>query len=57
VLTLGTSAWLALTATWAPPSSDAPWGPLVVAWPVGACAALAASIAVSWRRRRRELRL
>ena len=29
-LTLGASLWLALTSTWAPPESDAPWGPLVV---------------------------
>jgi hypothetical protein len=56
-LTLGTSLWLALTADWAPPSSDAPWGALIVAWPLGACAALAAWIGVSWLRRRRELRL
>jgi hypothetical protein len=56
-LTLGASAWLALTAEWAPPESDAPWGPAVALWPSGACAALAAWISVGWWRRRRELRL
>ena len=63
-LTVATSAWLALTATWAPPDSDAPWGPLVAAWPstTWACVtalaiALGALIAVDWQRRRRELRL
>jgi hypothetical protein len=50
-LTVGTSAWLALTAEWAPPSSDAPWGPLIVAFPVGAALALVAwLVAVWWRR-------
>jgi hypothetical protein len=56
-LTLGTSAWLALTATWAPPDSDAPWGPLVGAFPVGAALVSAASVAAAWWLRRRELRL
>jgi hypothetical protein len=56
-LTLGTSAWLALTAEWAPPKSDAPWGPLLAAWPAGATAALAAWIGVAWWRHSRELRL
>jgi hypothetical protein len=63
-LTVGASAWLALTATWAPPDSDAPWGPLVALWPsvgwacvVAAALALGALISVDWLRRRRELRL
>ena len=56
-LTLGASLWLALTSTWAPPDSDAPWGPLVVAWPVGATLALVAAIGFAWWRSRRELRL
>ena len=56
-LTLAASLWLALSSAWAPPESDAPWGPLVVAWPVGATLALAAIVVVAWWRRRRELRL
>jgi hypothetical protein len=57
LLTLGGSLWLALFATWAPPVSDAPWGPLVVAWPVGATLALVAVVFVAWWRGRRELLL
>jgi hypothetical protein len=57
VLSLGASVWLALTASWAPPESDAPWGPLVVAWPWAASLALVALVAVAWWRGRRELRL
>jgi hypothetical protein len=56
-LTLGTSAWLALTATWAPPDSEAPWGPLVGGFPVAAALALVAFVGASWWRRRLELRL
>jgi len=56
-LTLGASAWLALTASWAPPDSDAPWGPLVEAWPWGAACTLVALFGFAWWRRRRELRL
>jgi hypothetical protein len=56
-LTLAASAWLALTAAWSPPASDAPWGPAVALWPAGATAALAAWIGVAWWRGRRELRL
>jgi hypothetical protein len=56
-LTLGASAWLALTATWAPPHTDAPWGPLVGLWPAGALAVLAGLAGVTAWRRRRELRL
>jgi hypothetical protein len=55
-LTVGTSAWLALTAEWAPPESDAPWGPLVATFPVGAGVALVAWFGVWWLRDRRELR-
>jgi hypothetical protein len=55
-LTVGASAWLALTATWAPPDSDAPWGPLVVGFPVAAALALVAWIVVAGWRQRRELR-
>jgi hypothetical protein len=55
-LTLGASAWLALTATWAPPDSDAPWGPLIVAFPVAAALALVAWLGAEWWRHRRELR-
>ena len=56
-LTLGASLWLALSSTWAPPVSDAPWGPLVVLWPLGATLALAAVVFVAWWLGRRELRL
>jgi len=56
-LTLGASAWLALTAQWVPPGSDAPWGPLVVLWPLGAALALGAVAGALWWRSRRELRL
>jgi hypothetical protein len=56
-LSLTASGWLALTADWAPPESDAPWGPLVAAFPVGAALALMAWLGVEWWRRRRELRL
>jgi hypothetical protein len=56
-LTVATTLWLALTATWAPPDSDAPWGPLVGAFPAGAAAALAALVVAAWWRRRLELRL
>jgi hypothetical protein len=56
-LTLAASAWLVLTGTgWAPPDSDAPWGPLAAAFPVGAALALAAWSGVAWWRERRELR-
>jgi hypothetical protein len=64
VLTVGASLWLTLTAQWAPPDSNAPWGPLVTLWPRAAWACVAAatlaagaSIGVWWLRRRRELRL
>jgi hypothetical protein len=57
VLTLLGSLWLALTAEWVPPESDAPWGPAIVLWPLGACVAFAAWIGVAWWRERRELRL
>jgi hypothetical protein len=56
-LTLAASAWLALTAVWAPPSSDAPWGPFVVAFPAAAAVALVAWLGVEFLRHRRELRL
>ena len=56
-LSLAASAWLALTAQWAPPSSEAPWGPLVVAFPVGAALALAAWFGALWWRQRFERRL
>jgi len=56
-LTLAVSVWLALTAEWAPPDSDAPWGPLVSLFPAGAVAALVALAGVMWWRQRRELRL
>jgi hypothetical protein len=55
-LTLAASLWLALTAAWAPPESDAPWGPLVAAWPVGALVALVMVTVATWWRGRRELR-
>ena len=55
-LTLAASLWLALTANWAPPESDAPWGPLVAAWPVGALVALVMVTVATWWRGRRELR-
>jgi len=57
-LTVGASAWLVLAGVgWAPPDSDAPWGPLVVAFPVVAGLALVAWFAALELRRRRELRL
>ena len=56
-LTLAASAWLALTAEWAPPDSDAPWGPLVAAFPAGAGLAMAVSLGVALWCERRELRL
>jgi hypothetical protein len=56
-LTVASSLWLALTATWAPPDSDAPWGPLVAAFPVGAAVVLVAFCSAAWWRRRLELRL
>ena len=56
-LTLGASAWLALTAQWVPPGSDAPWGPLLVGFPVGAAALLVVAAVVVGLRQRRELRL
>jgi hypothetical protein len=56
-LTLATSLWLALTASWAPPDSDLPWGPLVAAFPVWAGVALAALAGAGWWRARRGLRL
>jgi hypothetical protein len=55
-LSLATSFWLALTAQWAPPESDAPWGPLVVAFPVVAAPAVVAWLGALWWRERRELR-
>ena len=65
-LTALASGWLvAAGGGWAPPSSDAPWGPLVAAFPAGpgwtwvvaVALAVAAVIGFAWRRRRRELRL
>ena len=57
-LTLGASAWLVLAdPRWAPPDSDAPWGPLVVAFPVVAGLALVGWFAALEWRRGRELRL
>ena len=55
-LTVVASLWLALTTQWAPPDSDAPWGPLVVLFPAGAALALVAGAGVGWWRGRRQLR-
>ena len=64
-LTVLGSVWLVVAgATWVAPASDAPWGPLVAAFPRGDVAAVvrAGSAASAWLgalewRRRRELRL
>ena len=56
-LTLAASLWLVLTASWAPPDSDAPWGPLVAGFPGGAAVALGVVAGVVWWRERRGLRL
>ena len=64
-LTLLASSWLVADGGgWAPPASDAPWGPLVAAfprepgwaWVAGVALASAGVAGVEWRRRR-ELRL
>jgi hypothetical protein len=55
-LSAGATLWVALTSSWVS-ESDAPWGPLVVAFPwVAGLALVAVTLALLWRSRR-ELRL